>query len=44
MQLIKSRVMRWVGHVACVGGERRGFWWGDLRLGLEGNVKSIFKK
>jgi len=20
MQLIKSRVMRWVGHVACIGG------------------------
>jgi hypothetical protein len=26
-RVIKSRRMRWVGHVAHTG-ERRGFWWG----------------
>jgi hypothetical protein len=35
VQVIKSRKMRWVGHVArMVGGKRRGyagFWWGNLR-------------
>jgi len=31
--VIKSRRMRWAGHVACVGrGEvPTGFWWGYLR-------------
>jgi len=30
--VIKSRKMRWEGHVACMGTgeERTGFWWGDL--------------
>jgi hypothetical protein len=28
---IKSRIMRWAGHVARMGGMRTGFWWGDLR-------------
>ena len=31
--VIKSRGMRWAGHVACMG-SRRGvyrFWWGNLR-------------
>jgi hypothetical protein len=32
--VIKSRRMRWVGHVARTGEERgTGFWWGDLREG-----------
>jgi hypothetical protein len=33
VRVIKSRIMRWVGHVARIG-ERRGvykFWWGNLR-------------
>ena len=30
--VIKSRGMRWEGHVACRGGEVcTGFWWGNLR-------------
>jgi hypothetical protein len=28
--VIKSRRVRWAGHVAHTG-ERRGFWWGNLR-------------
>jgi hypothetical protein len=33
--VIKSRRVRWTGHVACMGkGEvHTGFWWGDLREG-----------
>ena len=34
IQVIKSRRMRWEGHVACVGarGEvHTGFWWENLR-------------
>jgi hypothetical protein len=33
IQVINSRRMRWVGHVARMGtGEvHTGFWWGDLR-------------
>ena len=33
IRVIKSRSMRWVGHVARVGTEEvhKGFWWGDLR-------------
>ena len=34
VRLIKSRSMRWAGHVACMG-ERRGvtgFWWGKIPL------------
>jgi hypothetical protein len=33
--VIKSRTMRWAGHVAHVGGKEMhtGFWWGDLREG-----------
>jgi hypothetical protein len=42
MQLIKSRIMRWVGHVTCSGGG--GGLGGDLRHGWEGNVKCILKK
>ena len=30
VRVIKSRRMRWAGHVARVG-ERRGFWWGKLK-------------
>jgi hypothetical protein len=52
--VIKTRIMRWAGHVAQMG-ERRSayrFWWGDLRerdhfedLGVNGRtiVKWIFK-
>ena len=31
--VIKSRKMRWAGHVACMGDSRgyTGFWWGNLR-------------
>jgi hypothetical protein len=30
--VIKSRSMRWAGHVARMGGEvRTGFWWGNVR-------------
>jgi hypothetical protein len=30
---IKSRRMRWTGHVVCMGGERNmtGFWWESLK-------------
>jgi hypothetical protein len=33
VRVIKSRRLRWVGHVACMGrGEvYTGFWWGNLR-------------
>jgi hypothetical protein len=35
IQVIKSRRMRWAGHVASMGEKRvhTGFWWGDLREG-----------
>jgi hypothetical protein len=35
IRVIKSRRMRWAGHVARMGeGEvYTGFWWGDLREG-----------
>jgi len=53
-RLIKSRRMRWAGHVARMG-ERRdytGFWWGNLRkspLGRprrrwEDNIMMFFKE
>jgi hypothetical protein len=32
VRVIKSRRMRWVGHVARIG-EGTGFWWGNLREG-----------
>jgi hypothetical protein len=28
---IKSRIMGWEGHVACMGELHTGFWWGNLR-------------
>ena len=33
MRVIKSRRMRWAGHVACMGEERVciGSWWGNRR-------------
>ena len=33
MRVIKSRIMRWAGHVARMGEERGriGSWWGDRR-------------
>jgi hypothetical protein len=55
VRVIKSRRMRWAGHVARMG-ERRGytrFWWENLRerdhlgdLGLDGRIilKWIFRK
>jgi hypothetical protein len=52
VRVIKSRRMRWAGHVARVG-KRRGFWWGNLReidrlgdLGLDGRIifRWIFRK
>jgi hypothetical protein len=51
IRVIKSRRMRWAGHVACMGEKR--FWWGDLREGdhlrapgVDGRIilKWIFKK
>jgi hypothetical protein len=48
IRVIKSRRMRWAGHVARMGrGEvHTGFWWGDLRgrdhledLGVDGRIK-----
>jgi hypothetical protein len=30
VRVIKSRRMRWAGHVECVG-EERDVWWGKLR-------------
>jgi len=35
VQVIKSRRMRWAGHVARMGEERgvTGFWWGNRREG-----------
>jgi hypothetical protein len=53
-QVIKSKKMRWAGHVACMGrGEMyTGFWWANLRKrdhlkdpGIDGNkLKWIFRK
>jgi len=54
-RVIKSRIMRWSGHVARMGrGEAdRGFWWGNLRKrdhlgdsGLDGKIilRWIFRK
>jgi hypothetical protein len=55
IRVIKSRRMRWAGHVARMGREEvhTGFWWGDLREGnhfedpgVDGKIilKWIFKK
>jgi hypothetical protein len=54
IRVIKSRIMRWAGHVASMGEEEvhKGFWWGNLREGdhLEGPgvdgrtiLKRVFK-
>ena len=36
IRAIKSRRMKWAGHVACMGGRDvyTGFWWGGLREGV----------
>jgi hypothetical protein len=55
IRAIKSRRMRWTGHVARMGKRavHTGFWWGDLREGdhlgdpgIDGRIilKWIFKK
>jgi len=31
VQMLKSRRMRWVGHVALMGEGCTGIWWGNLR-------------
>jgi len=37
IRMIKSRVMRWAGHVARMGDRRvrTHLWWGDLREGSQ---------
>ena len=49
---VKSRRMKWAGHVWETGKVRTGFWWGDLMergpledLGIDGSIilKWIFK-
>ena len=55
VQVIKSRTMRWAGHVARMGSreECTGFWWGNLRErdylgdpGVNGRIilRRIFRK
>jgi hypothetical protein len=55
LRLIKSRGMRWAGHVARIGREEvyTGFWWGNLRErdhleepGIHGRIilRGIFRK
>jgi hypothetical protein len=55
IRVIKSRRMRWAGHVARMGKREvhMGFWWGDLRegdhlgdTGVDGKIilKCIFEK
>jgi len=52
VQVIKSRRIRWYGHVARMG-ERRGFWWENMGErdhlgdpGIDGRIilRSIFRK
>jgi len=55
VRVIKSRRMRWVQHVACMGRKEAytGFWWGNLRErdhlkdpGVDGRIilRWIFRK
>jgi hypothetical protein len=53
VRVIKSRRMRWAGHVARMGEEYTGFWWGNLRerdnledSGVDGRImlRRIFRK
>jgi hypothetical protein len=54
IQVIKSRIMRWAGHVACIGGGgtgevHTGFWWGKRPLGQskhrwEDKIKMDYQK
>jgi hypothetical protein len=40
IRIMKSRILKWAGHVACIGKRKvhTGFWWGNLNEGdhLEG--------
>ena len=42
MRVIKSRRMRWAGHVACIGEDRGciGSWWGNQRKEPLGRPRS----
>ena len=53
VRVIKSREMRWEGHIACTGEVYTGFWWKNLRerdhlqnAAVDGNImlKCMFKK
>jgi hypothetical protein len=54
VRVIKSIIITWAGHVACMGGEVcTGFWWGNLRErdywgdpGVDGRIilRRIFRK
>ena len=51
MRVVKSRRMRWAGHVSRMGELCKGFRWGNLRErdqwgdpGVDGRIRWIFRK